>query len=388
MTASDAIHYARYDDRMAEPREGEAELELELGHVLMEIVRTTWEHEGRALRAVHAKSHALLAAEVEVPALPPELAQGVFGQPAKYRAMLRLSTTPGDLLPDRVSTPRGIALRLCDVPGERLDGAQHLRSQDFLLVNAPRFNAPDGHAFLQGLRLLAKTTDRVPRTKELVSAIARGTERALEALGGESSALKAMGGQPPVHPLGEAYFTQVPHRFGDHIAKLQLVPMTPTMQALADQRLDLADDDALRTALIDHFARDEAVWELRAQLCTSIDEMPLEDASAEWDTGLSPYRTIATVRVPAQTAWSEARSAVVDDGMAFSPWLGVEAHRPLGQIMRLRRRTYERSQAFREDRMGPFAIGCPFEGMHGVDGSRHLDGAGPSVGAPRPPEAT
>ncbi|PJJ96779.1 catalase [Lysobacteraceae bacterium NML91-0213] len=387
MSAADAQRYARYDDRLAEPREDEAALELELGHVLMDIVRTTWQDEGRALRAVHAKSHALLEAEVEVPVLPPELAQGVFATPARYRAVMRLSTTPGDLLPDRVSTPRGIALRLLEVPGERLDGAHHLRSQDFLLVNAPRFNAPDGHAFLRGLRLLAKTTDRVPRTKQLVSAFARGAERTLESLGGESSALKMMGGQLPVHPLGGTYFTQVPHRFGDHIARLQLVPATPVMQALADRQVDLADDDALRAALIGHFAGDGAVWELRAQLCTSLEEMPVEDASAEWDTDLSPYRTIATVRVPAQTAWSEARSAVIDDGMGFSPWLGVEAHRPLGQIMRLRRRTYERSQAFREDRMGPFVTGCPFATLHDA-GSRDLDGSSPSVVTPHRPEAT
>lgn len=388
MPAADADRYARYDERMAESREDEPELELELGHVLMEIVRTTWRDEGRALRAVHAKSHALLEAEVEVPTLPTELAQGVFATPARYRAVLRISTTPGDLLPDRVSTPRGVALRLFDVPGERLDGAHHLRSQDFLLVNAPRFNAPDGHAFLRSLRLLAKTTDRVPRTKELVSAIARGAERTLETLGGESSALKAMGGQPPVHPLGETYFTQVPHRFGAHIARLQLVPVTPAMQALAGDAIDLADDDALRAALGDYFARHGAEWELRAQLCTSLEEMPVEDASAEWDTQRSPYRTIATVRVTPQTAWSEARSAVIDDGMGFSPWLGVQAHRPLGQIMRLRRRTYERSQAFREDRMGPFVSGCPFATMHGSTGSRDLDGGGPSVVGPNRPEAT
>lgn len=360
---SNAAQYARYDDRLARACEDEAELEDELIDTLLGIIETTWEDEGIGLRAVHAKSHALLEAEVEVPALPPELAQGVFARPARYAAVLRMSTTPGDVLPDRVSTPRGIALRLCDVPGERLEGAEHLDGQDFLLVNSPHFNAPDGRTFLQSLRLVAKTTDRIDRTKQVISLLARGAERALEAMGGESAAIKAMGGQPPRHPLGEHYFSQVPHRFGDHIARLQLAPVAPAMQALAGQRVDLADDDALRSAMLDYFREHGAEWELCAQLSTSLDEMPVEDHTVEWDPRVSPYRPIATVRVRPQQAWSVERSRAIDEEMGFSPWYGVEAHRPLGQIMRLRRRTYVASQALRARRQGrPLVDGCPFAG--------------------------
>ncbi len=34
--------------------------------------------------------------------------------------------------------------------------------------------------------------------------------------------------------------------------------------------------------------------------------------------------------------------------MAFSPWHGLAAHRPLGSIMRMRRMAYEMSAKFRE----------------------------------------
>ena len=354
--------FQRYDPALAQPGPDEAALAAELDEVLLSISHKTWEDEGKGLRAVHAKSHGLLSAVVEVPAgLSPELAQGLFARPGRHPAVMRLSTTPGDLLADRVSTPRGVALRICDVPGARLDGSAGPGAQDFILVNGPQFNAPNGRTFLRSLKLLAKTTDRMDRTKKLISAILRGTERGLEAMGGESATLKAMGGEPPHHILGETFFTQLPLRHGDHIAKLQLVPVSTSLRALTDTRLDLSDDDALRDAVIAFFAAQGGEWELRAQLCTSLEEMPVDDATARWDEARSPFRTVARVIAPSQPAWTPERSTAIDDGMGFSPWHGLDAHRPLGELMRLRRSAYAASQDFRARKNGvALHPGCPF----------------------------
>ncbi|KLI98718.1 catalase family protein [Luteimonas sp. FCS-9] len=362
MSVPSPSDFQRYDPVLAQPGPDEAALSAELDEVLLSISRKTWEDEGQGLRAVHAKSHGLLSAVVEVPAgLAPELAQGLFAQPGRYDAVMRLSTTPGDLLADRVSTPRGVALRICDVPGARLDGGDGPGAQDFIMVNGPQFNAPDGRAFLRSLKLLAKTTDRMDRTKQLISAILRGTERGLEAMGGQSAKLKAMGGEPPHHILGETFFAQLPLRHGAHIAKLQLVPVSASLRALTDARLDLSDDDALREAVVAFFAGQGAEWELRAQLCTSLEEMPVDDATARWDEARSPFRTVARVIAPPQPAWSPERSAAIDAGMGFSPWHGLQAHRPLGELMRLRRSAYAASQAFRARKNGvALHTGCPF----------------------------
>lgn len=367
MSTPHPIPLQPYDARFALPLEGEAEVAAELDDVLLSICEQTFADEGRALRAVHAKSHGLLAARVEVPAgLAPELAQGVFAHPAHFNALLRFSTTPGDLLADRVSTPRGVALRLCGVEGERLDGDGPDGVQDFVMVNGPHFNAPDGKAFLRSLKLLAKTTDRMARTKQLVSAILRGTERGLEALGGGSVTLRSMGGEPPVHILGETFFSQLPLRFGDYVARLQMVPVSPALRALDTATLDLADEDAIRASVVAFFRTHEAEWELRAQLCTSIADMPIEDPRAEWDEARSPYRIVARVIAPPQPAWTGAASREIDDGVGFSPWHGLEAHRPLGEIMRLRRSAYAASQKFRASKRGaPLQSGCPFAGRAG-----------------------
>ncbi|WP_159107365.1 hypothetical protein [Azospirillum sp. B506] len=49
-------------------------------------------------------------------------AQGLFARAGNCPATLRLSTTPGDILPDNVSTPRGLVVKMPGVSGERLPG--------------------------------------------------------------------------------------------------------------------------------------------------------------------------------------------------------------------------------------------------------------------------
>ena len=99
--------------------------------------------------------------------------------------------------------------------------------------------------------------------------------------------------------------------------------------------------------MVAFFADHGGEWEVRAQLCADLGEMPIENAAKAWPEALSPYVTVARIRADPQVAWSKARSAAVDDGLSFSPWHGLAAHQPLGAVMRLRRRAYEAGTAFR-----------------------------------------
>jgi hypothetical protein len=126
--------------------------------------------------------------------------------------------------------------------------------------------------------------------------------------------------------------------------------------ALTDAPLDLNHDpDALRHAVKAFFATKGGAWDLRVQLCTNLEEMPVEDASKAWDEAKSAYVTVARLDVPEQESWSETLRQAVDDGMAFSPWNGLAAHQPLGSIMRARRLAYPASANFRLEKNG-----CPF----------------------------
>ncbi|MGC1331127.1 catalase family protein [Pseudomonas sp.] len=334
----------------------EAQTSAELVQAMHSILEKTQADYGHPVRSVHAKAHGLLAGSLEVlTGLPAELAQGLFAQPGTYGVVMRLSTNPGDMLDDNVSTPRGMAIKVIGVQGARLPGSEHDTTQDFVMQNARAFTAATPKAFLKTLKLLAKTTDKLPGLKKAMSAALRGIEATVEAMGGESGTLKSLGGHPRTHLLGESFFTVVPMLYGSYYAKVSVVPVSPPLRALTGQEVDLdGKPDGLREAVGQYFASHEGVWEVRVQLATDTEKMPIEDASVVWPEDLSPYVTVARLHVPQQDAWSAQRVSHIDDRMAFSPWHGLAAHRPLGGIMRVRKPAYEHSAGFRGEHLG-----CP-----------------------------
>lgn len=353
-----------FDPAFEQVPDDEAESISGLIQAMREITETTYADGGHAIRSVHAKSHGLLQGEIQVlEGLAPELAQGAFAKPGRMPVVMRFSTNPGDILDDKVSTPRGLAIKLIGVEGERLPNSEGQVTQDFVMVNAPAFLAPTPKAFLKSVKLLAKTTDKAPRAKQALSAALRGAESLLEKVGGESPTLKGMGGHPMTNLLGETYYSVVPILYGRYFAKLSLVPVSPELKALTDQAVDLSDKpNGLREAISAHFASHGGSWELRVQLATDIDKMPVEDASVVWPEELSPFITVARIDVKPQIAWSEPRAQVVDDQMSFSPWHGLAAHRPLGGIMRSRKPAYEMSSEFRARHNG-----CPMHEPKSLD---------------------
>jgi len=333
------------------PEEGEAETRELLLETLRGISEVTFKDNGHATRSVHAKSHGLLVGELQVlKDLPAVYAQGMFAQPCTWPVAMRLSTVPGDLLDDRVSTPRGLAIKVVGVAGDRLEGSEGDITQDFVLVTGPAFGAKTAKQFLSSLKLFGRTTDKAPGVKNALATLLRGAEKTLESVGGSSGTLKAFGGYPAKQILGETFFSQAPILYGPYMAKISVAPVSPALTALVDAPIQLsAAPDVLRESVLAFFAANSAEWELRVQLCTDIAKMPVEDPSIEWPQVMSPYVAVARIRAARQTAWSPARSKAIDDEMAFNPWHGIVAHRPIGSIMRMRKMAYAMSAHFRAD---------------------------------------
>ena len=353
-----------YTPAVEQPAPDEAETTRELVETLHGIIETTYKDYGHAVRSVHAKSHALLEGTFEVlDNVPPAYAQGLFAKPGSYQTVVRISTNAGDILPDSVSLPRGMAVKVIGVEGDRLPGSEGDATQDFVMAAGPAFAAPTPAKFLGNLKMLAKTTDKAEGLKVALSATMRAAERVVEAVGGESAFLKTMGGNPQTHPAGESYFSQVPIRFGEYIAKISVVPLSPNFAAMEDETIDLdGDENGVRREMNAFFAREGGTWEVRAQLCTDLEKMPIEDASLVWDEEISPYIPVARITVAPQPAWSDERAKVVDDGLAFSPWHGLAAHQPLGGVMRSRKPAYEMSSGFRGQHNG-----CPMHEPRRLD---------------------
>ena len=312
------------------------------------ILETTSKHYGHAVRSVHAKSHGILEAIFTVlPDLPEELRQGLFEHLGEYKAHLRLSTNAGDLLPDTISLPRGLAMKIVDVEGERLEGADG-QTQDFVMVNGPVFQAPNPEKFLSSLKLLAKTTDRMEGTKAVVSSVLQTVNKGLEAVGISSATVQTLGGAPNVDPLGETYFSVTPFRYGDYVAKFRLKPVSSDLTARTGIEIDVsAREDAIRETVQAEMQFISGRWEFQVQLCRSVRDQPIEDPTVAWDEKETPFMTVAILSAPPQDSWSEEKVQRVDEAMRFSIWTGLAAHQPLGSINRARKETYRHSADFR-----------------------------------------
>jgi hypothetical protein len=77
--------------------------------------------------------------------------------------------------------------------------------------------------------------------------------------------------------------------------------------------------------------------------------MPIEDPSVEWSETLSPFITVANIRVPAQNFDSREQNLFCDN-IAYNPWQALPEHRPFGGINRLRKFVYEAVSTYRHVR--------------------------------------
>ena len=339
----------RYKPDVEELRPDEEKTIVELNGTFDRILTTVADDSGHAVRSVHAKAHGVLEGVLTVDAnLPTELAQGLFATLGEHRVYMRLSTNAGDILHDAISLPRGLALKVLDVEGERLPGAEG-STQNFIMVNGKVFQAANAEKFLGSLKMLARTTDRGEGLKVVASTVLRGVNKALQAVGIESTTMASLGGAPNVDPLGETYYSVTPFRYGDYIAKFSIAPVSPALTVLTGQEIDTSGrPDAIRETVQSEMRGIEGEWEFRVQLCRDLERQPVEDPTVEWDEDEAPFQRVATIRVRPQDSWDPARVDAVDEHMRFSIWTGLAAHQPLGNINRARNAPYEHSAAFRE----------------------------------------
>lgn len=347
----DTTTYVRYTPGLEVKQANEDAIIDTIVESMLRVNQKVFDKHRHATRDAHAKSHGVLKGRLDVyDDLPEPLRQGVFAGPASYPVVLRLSTAPGDLHSDRIPAPRGMALKLLGVQGQQLlPGRADARTQDFLLVNHPVIAFGHAAAYLKTQQLLEKHADDPEAVRKMLAALAHGGSKALHLLGIENPTVDTLGA-PNHHILGETFYSMAALRHGDYVAKLCAAPLSDNVRALTGQPLrDDAGDSELRDLVVDFFRQQGAEYELRVQLCTDIEKMPIEDASIRWPEDASPYLPVAKLTIPPQEAFSPARRVFADDVLSFNPWQGIEPHRPLGSIMRARIRAYETSSRFRHE---------------------------------------
>lgn len=341
-------NYVPYSDSVEQIQPNEQETFDEIARLMADIGKKVGERQRHMVRTVHAKSHGLLKAQLTVlSGLPPELQQGLFAHPGTHDAIMRFSTNPGDILSDHISSPRGLAVKILGVEGEMLPFHEGKTTQDFIFNNSKVFAAPTADGFLKNLKTLDKHANDSEALKQVVSSTAQVAEEALELVGGKSATLLGFG-HPPTNPLGESYYSNVPLRMGDYFGKVAIIPVSQSLTELCGKHLEHPREwNALKDTIVEFFKTQSARWEVRIQLCTDLEKMPVEDGSVEWDEKVSPYITVAELSAASQDAYSDERRVFVDEKLSFNPFHSLAAHRPLGNIMRARYKSYQVSSQYR-----------------------------------------
>ncbi|ALH99966.1 catalase [Pseudomonas sp. FW306-02-F02-AA] len=323
---------------------GEAAMTRDIIQTAVRIVDQHRENT-RFLRDAHAKAHGCVKAEVQVLTdLTPELRQGVFSEAGKtWQAILRLSN--GNAYPqfDSVRDARGMAIKLLDVPGTQLLKDQQNRSeQDFVMFNHPNFFVSNVAEYRQnvaaqadGKQVMAFFPSWDPRSWQV-----RHLFIALATLA-----------PAPASPTQSTYFSVSPYKFGTANAKFRVAPDPGSCPDYTLPAQNQALPNFLRSALNQQLSTDRvaACFVLQIQRQDPTRYMPIEDTSIEWRESDAPFETVARIRIPAQDFDTPALNLQCDN-QSFNPWFGLEAHRPIGGINRLRKAVYEAVSDYRHAR--------------------------------------
>ncbi|GIZ11746.1 catalase family protein [Pseudomonas sp. NCCP-436] len=326
--------------------------------IIDDAIRIVEQHRDntRVLRDAHAKAHGCVRAEVQViENLDPALRHGVFSEPGHtWQAWMRLSN--GNAYPqfDRVRDARGMALKLLDVPGEKLmKSSAHAREQDFVMFNHPVFFVRDVAEYrsnfaaqAEGKKALAFFPSWDPRSWEFRHLLI---------------ALKTLA-PAPESPVATTYNSIAPFKLGPLNIKYRVVPAPQNCPPyeLPEQNTDLPN--FLRNALYQQLSLDRsaACFELQVQRQNPEHYMPIEDTSVEWSEAVSPFETAARIHVPAQDFDTREQNLFCDN-LSFNPWHALPEHRPIGGINRLRKSVYEAVSAYRQQRNAADQVATPRE---------------------------
>jgi hypothetical protein len=307
----------------------------------------TREGTGRAVRGAHAKTIGVVRADVEILSdAPAPYAQGIYAKPGRHDALIRFSNASNHLGPDGLLGPiLGFAIKIFDVDGTKLvDDEPDSTTFDLVLKNNPTFIANTAKHYLfiqeigdQAANYLARGREGF---RELLTDFVTGKgsldqqDWAWEEL---FAFVKAATQTPVRNPVLSTYWTMAAVRHGDYVAKVRVAPTADSAEKAVHQHLDLSSGpDVFGPTLVEELQAHAFDFDLQVQLCTDLTAMPVNDVTVEWPEKLSPFVTVGRVHLPRQDI-SRPENPEKGDALAFNQWRVTSDHRPLGEIMDVRR---------------------------------------------------
>ena len=332
-------------------------LQIVIGRTEQYIAQSvTAEGTGHAVRDAHAKGYGLVRGEVEIlDQLPAEYAQGIYATSGKHDALIRFSNgSPHAGADARLGGATGLALKIFGIAGPTLlEDEPDTGTFDYANINAPVFfcNTVEHYLFVQQLFVeapayFAQGTVGLHRfyTDYLTG---KGTLDQDHWAWDELLAFLRVLQSRPVNLLLSTYWTMGAVRHGDYIAKVRFAPVSAFADKVVQRDLALASAaEVYRPALIAELKDRPYEFDIQVQLCADLAQMPVEDVTVEWPEQLSPFVTVAKLRLPQQDI-SDDTNLEKMDALSFTPWRVRAEHAPLGNIMRVRKEVYRHSSILR-----------------------------------------
>jgi hypothetical protein len=310
-------------------------------------------------RDAHPAPHGCVKAWLTVdPEIEERFRHGVFARPGhRYPTWVRFSN--GLRTDDRQLDVRGMAMKLMDVPGEKLLHRGE-STQDFVMINYHTFVVPDVAEFL-------------PFFERQVAGDPFGyfigwnpfEWRLRELRVGLQMLAKSVLKQDGPSPLAMSYFSMLPYDLGRDLKIKFSVwpcdvgvtgecvtpetgrPTDPSEQFLREQLI--ADLTPPASATPDD--RPAGRFEFRVQVQEPSRNMPIENASITWLQELSPYVRVAELTIAHQRFSTEEQNRFCEN-LSFNPWHALPAHRPIGGLNRARHVMYNAISEARHEANG------------------------------------
>jgi hypothetical protein len=306
------------------------EEEVTQGHIDL-MMKAIKQHakDGVYRRGFHAKGHTCIRGTLEVlESLPEAFRVGLFENPQAYEVKARFSSGSGMVQKDAIHDPRGFGVKVLNVPGVKLvPDRENSTTHDFMALDFPVFPVRNIKEFLEfhkaqlaGSFQFSLYGFRNPRIAGLLR--------------------KFLKNDTP-SPLNLTYWSCGVYKLGTRAAKFRFRPCAPFPCAQPEH----PEQDFLANAVIAHLCEDAVSFWMEYQLQEDPQNHPVEDPSIHWDT---PYTPVAKLTFPVQ----DARKDEACEKLALNPFNVLEAHRPLGNMNRVRKAVYEAGIRLRHEHNG------------------------------------
>ena len=350
-----------------------------------------------AKRDTHAKTHVCVRGMLEIfdfdeAAIKAELAQktalnqekiakisfkqGLFAQAKQYPVWIRFANGSSQEKHDYEPDARSMSVKVMGVGGARLPESHETKTQDIITQNAEIFfikTIKDYYGFFasvmkSGMSPLFKFLPLFwllthPKQK---SALQTVTSRMPKSLlteyywSGSASALgldrdfdpNQTGIDPVSYPAVVKYgFLPVSSQQPHNKLTFESRPESNIEQAKTLAKKGIRDN-YYREQLISALAQpdDKYCWHFGIQLQTT-PEMSIDDVTIPWSEAESPFLIVGRLSVKHQEINFD-RQCDFCENLRFSPWNGLEVHRPVGALNRLRTFVYPIVANYRHQKRG------------------------------------